>query len=506
MILLGHSLGGILAADVALLQDDPTSSANLFKHCILGLINFDVPFLGMHPGVIGTGLSSLFQPKRKEQSPNIQVSSDYAFPVDHAGSVSSGLSSISLDDRSPSPFGLPAQDPNFDPAFPNDVRQVERTQLDGALHFLKKNSGKLRGAVQDYFTSYFEFGGCLADYSGLHNRYQKLKQYEAADDLELQKDSHGRLIRRIRFVNYYSASTGFPKETSSAKMPEDLVSDNQLQTPLPDVSIVPNEPKLEKEQDAIKLPRPLISVDSSEDDDSLDEMEPTPIEEDEDFHKMGIRDDSKSQQGTADSESDPQISNPGDTDLASALDSLPPLPSLPKEPATFDPSLYDDKDTLKVAQKEHSRLVKAYERAKKDHGKAIKTRQKLAQKLEKKLLEQQKSNKREKEKDNKNKGHFEEAVDTSVKPIPPPLPPRQPAPPKDRKFCALPSGVDPLWVRIYMPDIDEVVAHQSMFMPNGTYYERLVGDTAARIEEWVHDNSTRRMIWEQLQADNFEIA
>lgn len=49
-ILLGHSMGGLLAADVAL----------LFRHRIVGIINFDVPFVGMHPGIIKAGLGSIF--------------------------------------------------------------------------------------------------------------------------------------------------------------------------------------------------------------------------------------------------------------------------------------------------------------------------------------------------------------------------------------------------------------------------------------------------------------
>ena len=43
-------MGGLLAADVAL----------LFRHRIIGVLNFDVPFVGMHPGIIKAGLGSIF--------------------------------------------------------------------------------------------------------------------------------------------------------------------------------------------------------------------------------------------------------------------------------------------------------------------------------------------------------------------------------------------------------------------------------------------------------------
>jgi thioesterase domain-containing protein len=42
VILLGHSLGGLVAADVALMLSENAAQ----KHRILGLMNFDALFLG----------------------------------------------------------------------------------------------------------------------------------------------------------------------------------------------------------------------------------------------------------------------------------------------------------------------------------------------------------------------------------------------------------------------------------------------------------------------------
>jgi hypothetical protein len=64
---------------------------------------------------------------------------------------------------------------------------------------------------------------------------------------------------------------------------------------------------------------------------------------------------------------------------------------------------------------------------------------------------------------------------------------------RDRKFCALPAkdpetGLrDPTWVRVYMEGVDEVVAHTTLFSGAGESYEKLVGDAASRIEEWVRE-------------------
>ena len=62
VVLLGHSMGGILSAEVALLN----------KHRILGTVNFDTPFLGMHPGVIASGLGSLFTPASESPAPALE--------------------------------------------------------------------------------------------------------------------------------------------------------------------------------------------------------------------------------------------------------------------------------------------------------------------------------------------------------------------------------------------------------------------------------------------------
>src|SRR4051794_11855525 len=62
VVLLGHGMGGILAAEVALLPPRSPATGQPFRHRILGTIGFDTPYLGMHPGVIVSGIGSLFRP------------------------------------------------------------------------------------------------------------------------------------------------------------------------------------------------------------------------------------------------------------------------------------------------------------------------------------------------------------------------------------------------------------------------------------------------------------
>ena len=56
VILLGHSMGGIPAAEVVMQRDERGES----RHMILGAVTFDSLFLGAQPEVISTRLGGLF--------------------------------------------------------------------------------------------------------------------------------------------------------------------------------------------------------------------------------------------------------------------------------------------------------------------------------------------------------------------------------------------------------------------------------------------------------------
>lgn len=73
--------------------------------------------------------------------------------------------------------------------------------------------------------------------------------------------------------------------------------------------------------------------------------------------------------------------------------------------------------------------------------------------------------------------------------------------PQTKKFCMLPpkskSGDrDPTWIRVLMPGWEPVTAHSGIFEQNRSY-EMLVGDVSARIEEWVREDMTTRMLEEE---------
>jgi len=241
---------------------------------------------------------------------------------------------------------------------------------------------------------------------------------------------------------------------------------------------------------------------------------------------------------------------------------LPPLPPLPAKPAEPYTANYTDPDVLKMVQKEHSRAVKAYEKAVKNHQKAIADREKLDEKWlhkqqkvtdkttkprrksstkhdEKMLRKQQKLD----EKTSKRLGkaaakeakRSDSSQDITSPPAPQPqeqgitsptspvleeagtppitfpdeLPPRDDPqsskPSKDRKFCTLPArdnnGIrDPVWVRVYMKDMDEVTAHCGLFFDTRDAYEGFVAEVAETIQRWVGESESERVArWMSLR-------
>ena len=416
VILLGHSMGGILSAEVALLK----------RHRILGTINFDTPFVGMHPGVIASGLGSLFKPapgspastpvdagKGSQGQDRMRASGGTETPAgsSHLGSESGSTprlmptdSITTLPESSSSTLTHPAKDTNYDPPFTNDIRLPQRTGWANALHFINKHSDGLTKATQAYVKSHLEFGGAMADYKGLKSRYDNLR---ALEDLNASDPA------RVRFVNYYTASTGRPKKVKSG--PASRVQTGGLDDGTVEVEHRMQGTSLEELNMRSPTRSPRISVEgpdsevdtgggfeatdrdlSAPDRHTIDEAAmsatnqamkrmakaPDPDNEEEVMNKI---EPATLQSTTSATTSPSDLSKPSSVDGASSLEdpALPPLPAAPEEPPAFDPMLYQDKDARKLAEKEHAREVKAYQQAVKDRDKTINDRRKFLEKREK---------------------------------------------------------------------------------------------------------------------------
>jgi len=597
VILLGHSMGGILSAEVALLAPYSAASRELFRHRILGTISFDTPFLGMHPGVVVSGIGSLFRPAAdppKMQSPQSNGGNTPSRPTASAAAPPSSQTGDYFElestdaDGAVSPFASTPNDPNYNPPFQNDVRTPIRTGWDNAMHFITKHSDGLTRATTSYVTSHLEFGGCLADYKGLRTRYARLRALEDVGELGQDRDEGDKLKQRVRFVNYYTASTGRGKMHEPARRHSeqrgrsprpmeiemhDMSLSNRLSTSTArSVSRSP-EISVEEHRDGQVLPHPLQDPDKaitditthqddawSEQNEGMNDIDPSPIND-----RASQETQYETTQATpsllettppqphnkppSPSPRDPSHSPPPD------LSSLPPIPPIPTTPPPFDPTPYTDKDTRKLAEKEHARQLKTHQRALQDRANALQDRRKLLEKWAKKarqerdkqakaaekqvraaakqrlrdekaLLKRGASDSKaspssrcmstmpENEKMNEEEKNNENANDNNRKPrssrdgnrekhvlVKPPPKPRP-----DRRFCVLPprdgdGERDPCWVRVYMEGVDEVGAHCGLFFAGGAQYERLVGDVGERVAEWVREGESVRVVRELWEGE-----
>ena len=502
VILVGHSLGGILAAEVALIPAE--SGQYQYRHRLLGIIAVDVPYLGMHPGVVSTGIASLFRSTPEDVEETVAPTSV---------APTSPYSEMSTD---------PA-DPNFNPAFANDVRLTNRKgKAERAWYFWNKHWGELGKATKSYVTSHLEFGGCLADYPALRRRYDAVRGLEDIDDYAHPRSASGGFLRQVRFVNYYSASTGRVKERKvSPSASQEALSGPTQQ--MEHVTLNPEDSSATRFSSR-RTPSPRISLEEHRDGQvvskELEEEEPEvgdgPDYSDMDDAPLAVMDPRPLSQAMSDTETDAnnrlsqtetsrteasqtEISR---TETSTSRDEFPPLAPLPDPPEELDGSRYTNPDALKLAQKEHAQKVKGFERAKKERDKTLRDREKLIQKREKAALKEQQKQEKEhmKRSATLNPDDYDKQLQSSAAtaPVNPSIAAKKQ---KDRKFCSLPSKDpqtgkrDPTWVRVYMEGIDEVVAHTSMFKMSETY-AKLVGDTVTRIEGWLDDDATKRAVLE----------
>ncbi|KAL8763611.1 MAG: hypothetical protein Q9184_000611 [Pyrenodesmia sp. 2 TL-2023] len=559
IVLLGHSMGGLLAADVALLTSKGNSGhGRPSRHRILGVVGLDTPFLGMHPSVIVSGLGSLFKGKPERSDPATLKGKEQDSTASNASLSAQDLSDMSLlpaltpeisATSTPSTSNLDTLselDPPADTFLTVPSASAEKpTPWSRAWYFINKHSDNVTKASKAYLTSHLEFGGCMADYHGLVDRYDRIRALE---------DREG---GRVRFVNYYTATTGRLKrskeETIDPKV--ETWADQQAQSRSSEEA-----DSLEGSLQHLKLsesvsepphtPSPRLSISSS----STKDPPPSPQHSKSDSLSTLP---STSQTTLATLPPDPfndtlhtptylslSSSHPSQEPLSSS--SLPTIPTRPATPPPFNPSptLHPTPSALKAASRLHAAEQKAHRHAIKERDKAILSQRKALAKAARKAWKPPSTEKDSASQDQKQS--LEESrkaaddqsplLSTQENPVtitdgapepmppvptessipstassssssrqrPPPLPPRQPlpqrqppplpAPPhnksKHRHFCLLPrkdsrGERDRCWVRVTMEDVDEVGAHCGLFAARGGHYVWFVKEVVGRIEGWV---------------------
>ncbi|KAI1438283.1 hypothetical protein GGR50DRAFT_685447 [Xylaria sp. CBS 124048] len=434
VVLVGHSMGGLLIADVVLIPSTTQGQHGFFKHRILGTVNLDSPFLGMHPGIVVSGISSLFRKNETPKLPDETYTSTGLSPG-VADFPSSNLSTHSmpstLSEMSPSPPLPPPQpfirpalttDPNFNTILPNDVRIEERSWWNNVVHFVKKhNSEGLIDAAANHIKSHMEFGGTMFDINSLKTRYESIRRLEDIDDLNHPESPYS--PPQVRFLQYYTLCNGFPKKPKVQITEEDGKRSVSLSDTLgshpSQLQISVGGPSLESKSATVGyngVKAPGVANTGSERS-SLELLSPEPIA-DESLPAMedSLIGSEAKPVDNPDSHRDENLSTPtklatdnktSTTDLTSAvacLDlNLPAVPELPPKPETPDLEKYTDRDARKLVEKEAKRAQKAYEKAVKAREKAIKDREKIVEKRKKKSAEEAAKKAKEEAKEEKKK-------------------------------------------------------------------------------------------------------
>ncbi|KAI0454561.1 hypothetical protein F5B21DRAFT_234459 [Xylaria acuta] len=443
VILVGHSMGGLLAADVILKRPayQQQSHDGYFKHRILGEVSLDSPLLGMHPGIIVSGISSLF---RKNETPKVlgEPSTQPALSLGAAGLPSPNLSMHSvpstISEMPPSPPPPPARftrpaltnDAYFNPNLPNDVRIEERTWWKNVVHFVKKhNSEGLIDATANHIMSHMEFGGSMFDINSLKTRYDSIRRLEDVDDIKQAGFNH--VPPQVRFIQYYTICNGFPKKPKEEDPEQD---DAQVASARGSLEKGPLSPLISLDGHDLD-PRSEIKQDlkasslSNSERSSLELLSPEPIldespaaAEDHSIETGKATDAGSSNEplDTIQASGHDNIVSPTDeyltetkvlvADITHAVDALdldlPAVPEIPPKPEPLNLEDYADKDARKLAEKEAKRVQKVYAQAVKDREKAIKDREKIIEKRRKKLAQEAEK----KAKEEKKRRRKEEAV------------------------------------------------------------------------------------------------
>ncbi|TWU73737.1 hypothetical protein ED733_000998 [Metarhizium rileyi] len=550
VVLVGHSMGGLLAGEIILMPNKSPYKSQPFKHKILGTIALDSPFLGLHPGIVVSGIASLFQPSSNaEDQKQPQCRETRETLGSPPGSDSSSMerlpsidSHIDLIDTEASPSPLePSADPYFDPPYYNDTPFREQPLVKRLVNFAAKHKREgLLNAVGRHITSHLEFGGCLADYRGLHVRYNTLRALEDVDEIKAKAEGHpAGAYARVRFVNYYTLSPGRPKpaKAEEGEAQEAQVARGSSELQLTDLHIqdtpvfrsveLDSSDALENQAvDCIAFDGDAAPQTANVDHAQGSHNQPNeqlenpcnnalvPHANADDAHRISMQEIDANPLAEADTQ-EAQHQTAARTTTTTTTDDLDlsPIPNLSRKPTLPDTNAILDKDARKQAEKESRRLQKAYAQAVKDRAKAIQEREKLQEKRHRKASQEAEKQvksaekmrlRREREEararvrkekqasdclSSERNAHQDDngvAVAERAK--------------KLKRFCALPStrggAADAAWVDVYMDGMDEVSAHCGLFLP-GPHYDQLVGDVGSRVAAWVGEELSKRAV---LQA------
>ncbi|KAF8522814.1 hypothetical protein JB92DRAFT_2705907, partial [Gautieria morchelliformis] len=206
VILCGHSMGGLLAAEAA------TSPINAASKRVVALLAYDVPFLGMHPHVVISGIASLLPNHKKGElgqgginggtsglktetqmndarhvdiPSEAQIGCEYTHFLTATGSTTSSGQSLTPPPLPPRPSSSPQTQTQtqsqsrdlqlsslpYKPAFISRAVDFLQSHADDrVVHFISKHRSEPIAAAKRWVVESFEFGICMFDPKGLRDR------------------------------------------------------------------------------------------------------------------------------------------------------------------------------------------------------------------------------------------------------------------------------------------------------------------------------------------------
>lgn len=399
--------------------------------------------------------------------------------------------------------GAGPSDPYFNPPFVNDVQFKDRGFLNNIIHFTKKHMDEnLVSAAKNHIMAHLEFGSCLADYPGLNNRYNRIRQLEDVD-IWKGRDNPGYVEpTRVRFVNYFTISTGrIPKPKSPSLSPDPSLRPEASTTTTTLTSTNTNTTPASQPHSDVKSgpPTPRISIEDHSDGtrpEILQLIDAVPEEGEDEPPAYTLQHPAPAAATNTTTSASDTPTSPPSTDPLPELN-LPPIPSPPQPPVPLDLSQYPDPTIRKQAEKESKRAQKAYDQAVKSRDKILSERTKLIEKAKAKAAKEAAKSAKDKAKDQAKKDKEDQKRKAEESKRLAKLGPEVEEKKKERKFCMLPRKTngerDSAWVQIYMEGVDEVGAHCGLFFP-GPHYEKLIGEVGGRIVGWVQEDASRRAI------------
>ncbi|KAF2713052.1 hypothetical protein K504DRAFT_369020 [Pleomassaria siparia CBS 279.74] len=533
VMLLGHSMGGLLAADITL----------VFRHHIIGVVNFDVPFLGMHPGIVKAGLGSIFSPA---PAPEHQPVVDTPDPT--AGKRPSRMSTI---------FNPKPSDPNYNPRFANDPQLPVRKGWENTLHFINKHSNSLIAASKDLVKQHFEFGSAMADYRELKSRYARIRALEeederkrmtaipevrsgnllsAVDPMPMHDDDHDHPLH-VQHPSHEEQSPKTERSFHEESLPQEEATTNEIGPKLPEIPPIPSEPSfVDLAQYPDKAERKAAEKTHSR---ALKEYQKAVKERNhviKERHKITEKWQKEKQKEAAEKQKEKQKAE------AAALKEAEKQREPKSQKDAEEERLRQEADRMRKEAIRMNGGVDPSPPTEEERGSGSESGHPTNQ--EEKHIESNFGSLQlgaeshpQQRKHNSPYSNYDYSRSIILSQADPDArtAPKQPSsshtdsttaltttdtnttnplslsstnadpetPPKKKrfkKFCMLPpkdaqGNKDPTWVRVFMEGMDEVTAHTSLFFVSESY-ERLVGDVVARIEEWVKEAESLRVVRE----------